>query len=225
LFTSLYLHHPVGGLLVWATESRTAAHRGDGPLAAGVVKVLLDGQQHITSLYRVVRGRPPRFFDGNARVFTSSQFHLDTETFAFYQPIKMRGDQLWIDVTELMQKGTEGLGESVTRLAAQPELAANVGAYVGRLSRLLGINDVDLQVELFATKDDCRNPSELIWIDDGLAYLAQMIMKLEFRSIAIPPLGCGLDGLDWNEVRPLIEQHLDGLYAQMLVSDPGRSRR
>ena len=35
LFTSLYLRRPVGGLLVWATESKSAAHRGDGPLAPG----------------------------------------------------------------------------------------------------------------------------------------------------------------------------------------------
>ncbi len=45
LFDSLYRRHPVGGLLVWATESKTATHRGDGPLAAGIVKLLLDGQQ------------------------------------------------------------------------------------------------------------------------------------------------------------------------------------
>ena len=37
LFASLYRKHPVGGLLVWATESQSAAHRGDGALAAGIV--------------------------------------------------------------------------------------------------------------------------------------------------------------------------------------------
>jgi hypothetical protein len=147
LFTSLYLRRPVGGLLVWATESRTAAHRGDGPLAAGVVKLLLDGQQRMTSLYGVVRGKAPKFFDGNKKAFTGLRFHLDAQTFEFYQPVKMRDDPLWIDVTELMQKGTAGLGEFVTRLAVQPELAANVGEYVGRLSRLLGVTDVDLHVE------------------------------------------------------------------------------
>ncbi|MDS4069370.1 MAG: hypothetical protein RKO24_07090, partial [Candidatus Competibacter sp.] len=47
-------------------KSKTAAHRGDGPLAAGAVKLLLDGQQRITSPYGVVRGEPPKFFDGNA---------------------------------------------------------------------------------------------------------------------------------------------------------------
>ncbi len=147
LFTSLYLRHPVGGLLVWATESRTATHRGEGPLAAGVVKLLLDGQQRMTSLYGVVRGRPPKFFDGNPKAFTGLRFHLDTESFEFYQPVKMRDDTLWIDVTELMKRGTAGLGEFVTQLSAQQALAAKVGEYVGRLSRLLGVTDVDLHVE------------------------------------------------------------------------------
>ena len=147
LFTSLYLRRPVGGLLVWATESKTATHRGDGTLAAGVVKLLLDGQQRMTSLYGVVRGKPPKFFDGNAKAFTGLRFHLDTETFEFYQPVKMKDEPLWIDVTELMKKGMAGLGDFVTRLAAQPALAAKVGDYVGRLSRLLGVTDVDLHVE------------------------------------------------------------------------------
>lgn len=147
LFSSLYLRRPVGGLLVWATESRTAAHRGEGPLTAGVVKLLLDGQQRMTSLYGVVRGMPPKFFDGNAKAFTGLRFHLDMQTFEFYQPVKMRDDPLWIDVTELMKKGTAGLGEFVTRLAAQPALVAKVGEYVGRLSLLLGVMDIDLHVE------------------------------------------------------------------------------
>lgn len=147
LFDSLYRRHPVGGLLVWATESKSADHRGDGPLAAGVVKLLLDGQQRMTSLYGVVRGRPPKFFDGNSQAFTGLRFHLETETFAFFQPLKMQGDPLWIDVTELMKMGMGGLGEFVTRLSTQPEHAMRFGAHVGRLSRLLSVTEVDLHVE------------------------------------------------------------------------------
>ena len=147
LFGSLYRRHPVGGLLVWATESKTATHRGDGPLAAGIVKLLLDGQQRMTSLYGVVRGAPPKFFDGNASAFTGLRFHLETETFAFYQPMKMQGDPQWVDVTELMQKGNVGLGEFVARLSQDTALVAKLGAYVGRLSRLLGIVDIELHIE------------------------------------------------------------------------------
>ncbi|MBI6546282.1 MAG: DUF262 domain-containing protein, partial [Cyanobacteria bacterium NC_groundwater_1444_Ag_S-0.65um_54_12] len=147
LFGSLYRRHPVGGLLVWATESKTATHRGDGQLAAGVVKLLLDGQQRITSLYGVLRGEPPKFFDGNAGAFTGLRFHLDTETFAFYQPLKMQGDPLWIDVTALMQQGNAGLGSFVAQISNQPNLVPHLGKYVGRLSQLLGIADIDLYIE------------------------------------------------------------------------------
>ena len=147
LFESLYRRHPVGGLLVWVTDSMTADRRGDGPIAAGSVRLLLDGQQRMTSLYGVVRGKPPKFFDGNPQTFTGLRFHLADEDFEFYQPIKMRDDPLWIDVTELMKGGTTGLGGFIARLAATPELAERVGEFVGRLSALLSITEIDLHVE------------------------------------------------------------------------------
>lgn len=147
LFDSLYSRHPVGGLLVWATEAKSADHRGDGPIAAGIVKLLLDGQQRMTSLYGVVRGRPPKFFDGNAQAFNGLRFHLGTETFAFYQPIKMQDDPLWIDVTALMRAGNAGLGLFVAELSTNPEHAPHIGTFVGRLSQLLGITEIDLHIE------------------------------------------------------------------------------
>ncbi len=73
-----------------------------------MVKLLLDGQQRITSLYGIVRGKPPRFFDGNPRAFTDLRFHLESEEVSFYQTVKMRDDPLWIDVTALAQGGIEG---------------------------------------------------------------------------------------------------------------------
>ena len=147
LFDSLYRRHPVGGLLVWATEEKNAVHRGDGPVVAGIVKLLLDGQQRMTSLYGVVRGKAPKFFDGNSKAFSGLRFHLGTETFAFYQPIKMRDDLLWIDVTELMQAGTAGLGKFIAQLSSDPNNNANVGKFTGRLSNLLSITEIDLHIE------------------------------------------------------------------------------
>jgi hypothetical protein len=147
LFQSLYRGHPVGSLLVWATDASTATHRGDGKLAPGVVKLLLDGQQRITSLYGVIRGKPPRFFDGNAKAFKDLRFNLASEDFEFYQPIKMRDDPLWIDVTEVMQKGNAGIGAFLTTLSQNPENLPKIGEYVGRLNQLLGIRDKAFHIE------------------------------------------------------------------------------
>ncbi len=149
LFESLYRRHPIGGLLVWATDSTGAQHRGDGRLASGTVKLLLDGQQRMTSLYGVVRGRPPRFFEGNARALSDLRFHLVSETFEFYQPIRMKDDPLWIDVTDLMQKGYEGLGALSARYARDPALAPHVGS----LHRLLGIKDIELHIDEITGED------------------------------------------------------------------------
>ena len=144
LFDSLYRRHPVGGLLVWSTQSKSAAARGDGQLAPGIVKLLLDGQQRMTSIYGVLRGRPPAFFDGNAQAFSNLMFHIEREEFAFYQPIKMGGDPLWIDVSDLMRKGVNGLGDFIAALDLPPD---KLGLCVGRLGHLLGIGAINLHIE------------------------------------------------------------------------------
>ena len=147
LFDSLYRRHPVGGILVWARESKSATHRGDGVLAEGIVKLLLDGQQRMTTLYGVIRGHPPKFFDGNAQAFTGLRFHLENEIFSFFQPLKMKDDPLWIDVTELMKKGTGAVGECAANWTKNPSLSSKVGEYVGRLSHLLAISEIDLHID------------------------------------------------------------------------------
>ncbi|MFG6083662.1 DUF262 domain-containing protein [Paracoccus litorisediminis] len=147
LFSSLYKRHPIGGLLVWATEAKTAKHRGDQELAAGVVKLLLDGQQRMTSLYGVARGKPPVFFDGNAQAFTGLMFHLEDEVFEFYQPVKMKDDPLWIDVSKLLVGGQSGHEKLIETLAEIPEIGIKAVKYSGRISRLLGILDINLHAE------------------------------------------------------------------------------
>ena len=58
----------------------------------------------------------------------------------------------------------------------------------------------------FPTKRDWRESSRLIDVDVGLVDLVATIRRLNIHSIAIPPLGCGLGGLAWDEVRPRIER-------------------
>ena len=145
-FDSLYRRHPVGGLLVWVTEAKGATHRGEGPLAVGTVNMLLDGQQRVTSLYGVMRGRPPKFFDGNESTFTGLRFHLEEEIFGFYKT-SMKDDPLWVDVTDLMQKGIDGLGGFIEKLNKSPEHAEKMSAYIGCLNRILGIAEIDLHLD------------------------------------------------------------------------------
>ncbi|MEM8484003.1 MAG: macro domain-containing protein [Bacteroidota bacterium] len=58
----------------------------------------------------------------------------------------------------------------------------------------------------FPTKNHWRGKSKMADIESGLQALIEEIHTREIKSIAIPPLGCGNGGLNWNDVRTRIEQ-------------------
>jgi O-acetyl-ADP-ribose deacetylase (regulator of RNase III) len=63
----------------------------------------------------------------------------------------------------------------------------------------------------FPTKRHWRGKSQVEYIDRGLRDLVRVIKAENIKSVALPPLGCGSGGLDWNEVRPRIESAFDQL--------------
>jgi O-acetyl-ADP-ribose deacetylase (regulator of RNase III) len=63
----------------------------------------------------------------------------------------------------------------------------------------------------FPTKRHWRGKTRLADIEVGLEALVDEIRRRRIRSIAIPPLGSGLGGLNWAEVRPRIERALQEL--------------
>ena len=74
----------------------------------------------------------------------------------------------------------------------------------------------------FPTKGHWRAGSRMADIETGLQDLVATIKRLHIRSIAVPPLGCGNGGLDWNEVRPRIESAFAALpEVRVLVFAPG----
>ena len=74
----------------------------------------------------------------------------------------------------------------------------------------------------FPTKRHWRGKSRMEDIDAGLVALADEIRTRNIRSIAIPPLGSGLGGLDWSQVRPRIEAALRELgNIDAVVFEPG----
>jgi len=69
----------------------------------------------------------------------------------------------------------------------------------------------------FPTKDDWRLPSELAFIEVGLATTVLLCARHGVESIAFPKLGAGEGGLSWNEVRPLMEAYLRVLESDVFV--------
>lgn len=140
LFDSLYRRHPVGSLLTWITS----LERG------GPTEFLLDGQQRVTSLYGVIKGEVPDFFNGDEKPFSDLYFHAGEERFEFFQPSKMKEDPLWFDVTKVMKAGVSGLADLLAeRLGAPGETVDPIDFITinNRLLYLLGVTGIDLHIE------------------------------------------------------------------------------
>lgn len=72
----------------------------------------------------------------------------------------------------------------------------------------------------FPTKTNWRLPSEYQYIESGLVELVKVIKEKNIKSIAIPPLGSGNGGLDWNRVKQILEKHLNGLDCEIFIYEP-----
>jgi len=73
---------------------------------------------------------------------------------------------------------------------------------------------------LFATKQDWRNNSRLEDIEKGLQWLVANYEQEGIESLAMPALGCGLGGLSWQEVGPLMCSYLSKMKIQVVIYLP-----
>lgn len=75
----------------------------------------------------------------------------------------------------------------------------------------------------FPTKKHWRNPSKLSYIRKGMKDLVNIIIDKNIHSLAIPPLGCGNGKLNWDEVKPIMENHLGPVAKnrEFILFEPG----
>lgn len=130
----------------------------------------------------------------------------------------VRGDLLHADVEALVNPvncvGYMGKGLALQFKRAFP---ANFAAYVSACKagelvpgsmfthQLAGLVNPRYIVN-FPTKRHWRERSRLDDVATGLCALMAEVRRLGIASIAVPPLGCGLGGLDWAVVQPMMMQ-------------------
>jgi O-acetyl-ADP-ribose deacetylase (regulator of RNase III) len=72
----------------------------------------------------------------------------------------------------------------------------------------------------FPTKKHWKSRSRIADIEAGLVDLRRVLDEHDVESLALPPLGCGLGGLEWSDVRPRIEAALADAPVHALVFEP-----
>jgi uncharacterized protein with ParB-like and HNH nuclease domain len=106
LVDSLIKGYPTGTMLTWETSTPPEFK---GPFKydekQGSVRVLLDGQQRLTTLFMLIRGAIPQYYTEAEIVDDTRGLHVNLRTLelAYYSKLKMENDPLWQNVTDIFQ--------------------------------------------------------------------------------------------------------------------------
>ena len=75
------------------------------------------------------------------------------------------------------------------------------------------------------TKRHWRDRSRLADVEAGVQALGRLLAGMTYETAAVPPLGCGLGGLSWTDVRPIVERELTAVGTHVMVYEPPAGRR
>lgn len=141
LMASLYKGYPVGTVLLWQTPVEGADVKGEKMVGQGVVNLILDGQQRMTTFYGIMRGKEPPFFEGDRRAFTDLMFNINEEVFEFQAP-KMKGDPMWVSVTGVYNTGAVSTAVAVKQAGGLDDAGFTVA--LTRLNRIEQISKTEI---------------------------------------------------------------------------------
>lgn len=86
-----------------------------------------------------------------------------------------------------------------------------------KIGSLMLCYEPDHWILLFPTKEHWRNPSQIDYIEAGLAKFCRTYAERDITSIAFPRLGCGNGELNWSDVQPVMEKYLHDLPIEVYI--------
>ncbi|MGI8782169.1 MAG: GmrSD restriction endonuclease domain-containing protein, partial [Acidobacteriota bacterium] len=188
---SLYRNYPTGSFLIWKTPHPPKL-RGDIEVEEHrFYQLVLDGQQRLTSLYALIVGSPPPFYEGET-LFFSLHFNVVSEEFKYYKASEMKDRPEWIPVTNFFKQGLAAFLQGVAALepttrdfyyANMPKLTAldRIKDYLYHL-QTLNETRMDRVVEIFNLVNS--SGTELSKSDLALAHICSLWPEAreEFRG-------------------------------------------
>lgn len=106
LIDSLIKEYPTGTMLTWETANPPelkGPHKYNEK--QGAVRILLDGQQRVTTLYMLIRGDIPSYYSAQEIMNDTRGLHVNIETLelSYYMKTKMENNPLWQNITDVFR--------------------------------------------------------------------------------------------------------------------------
>lgn len=147
---SLYRGYPTGSFLIWKTPNPGLTRGGTTHSDGRTFELILDGQQRLTSVYALVTGEAPPFYEGE-RLYFNVYFNVQTEEFSYYKPTIMKNAMEWLPVTPFLKAG---LGDYLKKDGpVSAETRDYLYAFFDRLQQLDAIKKYSYYLDSMGEKD------------------------------------------------------------------------
>lgn len=159
LFESLYRGYPTGSLLVWLTENPPKIKNDAYDLEkVRRVKVLLDGQQRLTSLYLHTYGEVPPYYQPEeiSDGYFDLYFNAGTGRFGYYKKMEMEADPLWIPLQQALSENVSAFDLVETNGDFQDEREKTLRRVNDHLTRVRKILEQEYPVQHVPGDADIR---------------------------------------------------------------------
>jgi hypothetical protein len=167
LIDSLIKDYPTGTMLTWETNTPPEL-KGDHVYndLQGAVRILLDGQQRITTLFMLIRGELPPYYSLEEIVHDTRGLHVNVATLEleYYSKIRMENDPLWIDITDIFRKKVKAQSVIKSSYKQERELSDEDEDRVhDNFSKILGILDREFIEQTIPVKATIRDAIEIFY--------------------------------------------------------------
>jgi uncharacterized protein with ParB-like and HNH nuclease domain len=170
LISSLIKDYPTGTMLTWATTNPPEL-KGDYvyEITKGVVKLILDGQQRITTLYLLIKGEIPPYYKEEEILNDVRGLYVNVETLTleYYKKNQMENDPLWVDITDIFQ-GNVNVFDILEKLEAKnnsDEIDKDIQKLIyNNITSIDRIKDMEFAEQIIPAKANIKEAIDIFYI-------------------------------------------------------------
>lgn len=204
LIDSLIKEYPTGTMLTWETAKPPELK---GPYKynekQGAVRLLLDGQQRVTTLYMLMRGEiPPYYTEAEIMIDTRGLYvNLETLELSYYMKTKMESNPLWQNITDVFQG-------KVSAFDLQSQFD-NVGKIIG-MDELKKLNE---NINVITRIKEREFPEQTIPVKANIREAIDIFYKVNASGVALTDAELALAQISgyWPQARDLFKAKLAAL--------------
>jgi len=183
LIDSLIKEYPTGTMLTWETASPPelkGPHKYNDK--QGAVKLLLDGQQRVTTLYMLINGELPPYYTAPEIINDTRGLYVNVETLdlSYYMKTKMENNPSWQNITDIFKGKVTAFDlsdqfEKVGKILAKDDLK-KLNDHVNAITR---IKERDFPEQTIPVKASIREAIDIFYkVNDGGVALTEAELAL-----------------------------------------------